>query len=329
MAHDVALAEGTGVDAPASAEEREFRWEAALRDRLAPMTVRVDAGGADRGGVRGQDLADVLLTDWDCPGMDGLLTRAAVQTVEIDAVAVMLGYAGQERLCFAGTDVALDPGSLVVLRGGGTGRFSVPRRAQKRTVVLPRAALEAAGSGRELPGCLLLEADRPLVRLFTSFLDQVWRQLPEMNAAETEAARNTLVALTAGVVRSQGCSVTDSSALPALRARLDEWIARNLQKGPIRVEELAAAHSVSPRTVHRAFAMTGDTMTSVVRARRLAAVRAEILDTNLTLSAIAHRWGYYDPSHLGREFRRVYGATPGEYRQAHQLYRPGRDEQSA
>lgn len=56
-------------------------------------------------------------------------------------------------------------------------------------------------------------------------------------------------------------------------------------------------------------------MKSVVRAQRVAAVRQDLLNTNLTIAAIAHRWNYYDASHLGREFRRVFEISAGEYRQ--------------
>jgi AraC-like DNA-binding protein len=74
---------------------------------------------------------------------------------------------------------------------------------------------------------------------------------------------------------------------------------------------------VSTRTIHRAFALTGDTMKSVVRAQRLAAVRQDLLNTNLTIARIAHRWNYCDASHLGREFRDAFGISAGEYRQTY------------
>ena len=54
-------------------------------------------------------------------------------------------------------------------------------------------------------------------------------------------------------------------------------------------------------------------MTAVVRARRLAAVREDLVHTDMTIAAIANRWSYFDPSHLGREFRRHFGASPSEY----------------
>lgn len=111
--------------------------------------------------------------------------------------------------------------------------------------------------------------------------------------------------------------MNDQSALPALRAQLDRSIAERLKDGPVRLEDLAAEHRVSTRTIHRAFELTGDTMKSVVRAQRVAAVRHDLLNTNLTIAAIAHRWNYYDASHLGREFRRVFGISAGEYRQSY------------
>lgn len=107
----------------------------------------------------------------------------------------------------------------------------------------------------------------------------------------------------------------DQPTLPALRAQLGRTIADRLQDGPIRLEALATVHRVSTRTIHRAFALTGDTMKSVVRAQRLAAVRHDLINTNLTIARIAHRWNYYDASHLGREFRDVFGVSAGEYRQ--------------
>jgi AraC family transcriptional regulator, positive regulator of tynA and feaB len=41
------------------------------------------------------------------------------------------------------------------------------------------------------------------------------------------------------------------------------------------------------------------------------------VNTNLSIAAIAHRWGFCDASHLGREFRRQMSLSPGDYREAH------------
>ncbi|PVG81170.1 AraC family transcriptional regulator [Nocardioides gansuensis] len=299
-------------------DEREELWERAMRERLGPMGIRLPRDDCGAGHVQSADLADLLLTDWECPPMDGYLSRSAMRgTLDRDMVVVMAGYGGEERLSFGDIDTIFGRGALLIMSGDGAGRggFTVSHGLRKRTLVLPRAALTAAGSGLKIPRSLAMGPDRPLVGIFHSFLDQVWAGLPDMSAAERDAARTALVALIAGIVRSEGVGVDDQSALPALRAQLDRTIADRLQDGPIRLEDLAAVHRVSTRTIHRAFALTGDTMKSVVRAQRLAAVREDLINTNLTIARIAHRWNYYDASHLGREFRDAFGLSAGEYRQ--------------
>jgi AraC family transcriptional activator of tynA and feaB len=231
-----------------------------------------------------REVGDLQLADWDCSPLEGVLSLGNAR--EGQYVVVVLAAWGEER-------------------------------AAKRTLTLPRAALVAAGCDANIPSCLVLEHDRPLVGVLLMVLDEVWSRVPAMNASEVEATRGALVTLTAGVIRAASGPVTPRSGLPALRAQIDDWIDNNLRSGPIHVEALAAAHNVSTRTIHRAFSLTGGTMTAVVRARRLAAVREDLVHTDMTIATIAHRWCYYDPSHLGREFRRHFGVSPSEYRESH------------
>jgi AraC family transcriptional activator of tynA and feaB len=231
-----------------------------------------------------------------------------------DVVMAFTGSPREEWPSCAGTAAPLN-GTLVAELGGDDGDgFTLPARCIQRTLTLPRAVLVAAGCDASIPSSLVLQQDRPLVGVLLMVLDEVWNRLPAMSAREVEGTRGALVALTAGVIRAEGGRVTPRSGMAALRAQIDEWITDNLRRGPIRVEDLAAAHNVSARTIHRAFSLTGDTMTAVVRARRLAAVREDLVHTNMTVAEIARRWSYFDPSHLGRQFRRYFGVSPSDYR---------------
>ena len=299
--------------------EREARWGSAIDNRLAPMTIRIkrDLGPQSGEGVWSRCVGDLALTEWKSPPMQGWRSRGRVRQSAQRGLAIFVGYGGRERMSFGGGDVLLERGSVVVVSSDAVGEFAVPEWISKRTLLLPEAVLTAAEHGKDLPGCLLLQQDRPLVGLFRSYLDQVWHQAPGMTAQEAEAARAALVALAVGAIRAEEGPAIDGSVLGVLRARLNDWITDNLRRGPIRVADLAAAHNVSARTVHRAFSSTGDTMTSVVRSRRLAAARDDIVRTQLTMTTIANRWGFYDPSHLAREFRRHYGLSPASYRDSH------------
>jgi AraC family transcriptional regulator, positive regulator of tynA and feaB len=299
--------------------ERQARWEAVLAHRLAPMRIRMDPDGrgtADQA-VASRCVGDLELTDWDCPAMEGLVVRGKIRESAKRGVTIFAGYGGKEHFSIDGTDVTLQKGSLVVVGNDANIVFAVPGRVRKRTLVLPEAVLTAADHGRDRPACLLLEGDRPLAGLFRAYLDQLWNHAPQMNTREAEAAREALVTLAVGVIRAEDSLAGDSSVLRVLSGRLTDWITENIHKGSIHIADLAAAHNVSARTVHRAFATTGDTMTSVVRSRRLAAARDDIVHTQLTMTAIAHRCGFYDPSHFAREFRRQFGVSPASYRDSH------------
>lgn len=83
-----------------------------------------------------------------------------------------------------------------------------------------------------------------------------------------------------------------------------------------RVEELADAVHVSPRTLQRLFPrLVGVPPLWVIRRRRLQRV-VERLDRGGTcnLAELATELGFADQAHLTREFRRVIGRPPGGYR---------------
>lgn len=72
---------------------------------------------------------------------------------------------------------------------------------------------------------------------------------------------------------------------------------------------------MSVRTLHRAFAATGDSIMSFVRARRLERARLELTAPGvpLSVSEVAARWQLSDNSHFTRAFRQRYGVTPTQY----------------
>jgi AraC-like DNA-binding protein len=235
-----------------------------------------------------------------------------------DALLLLAASAGQQIIETSDETVVLQPGTVLIMSTRTTGRFVIPDHLAKRTVRVPMSALSPFDAGGGAPGCLLLDtAQNPLANLLHGFLMSMDRHIGRMSAAEVEGARNALLVLIAGMIRASRPHIGDDEFLHLLRRRLEDWIIDHLAGGPVRVADLAAAYSVSPRTVHRAFASTGDTVGAVIRMHRLAAARGDLVKTNLCIAAIAHRWGFCDASHFGREFRREFSLSPGDYREAH------------
>src|SRR3954468_18553782 len=53
-------------------EEQDFHWRAAVLDRIAGMDVRRKEWVSNFGSFRIRDLGDLLITDWECPQIEGV-----------------------------------------------------------------------------------------------------------------------------------------------------------------------------------------------------------------------------------------------------------------
>ncbi|NGN69953.1 helix-turn-helix domain-containing protein [Streptomyces sp. A7024] len=95
-----------------------------------------------------------------------------------------------------------------------------------------------------------------------------------------------------------------------------EWAEARLAE-PIGVPELAGRAGLSPRTLARRFeAELGTTPGRWLLARRVAAARALLEETDLPVESIATRVGLHSAVNLRRRFQQAVRTTPGAYRRA-------------
>jgi AraC-like DNA-binding protein len=128
--------------------------------------------------------------------------------------------------------------------------------------------------------------------------------------------RRQLVGL-AGIMRlleETGELNTDQSRMTAVAA----YIRRNVRR-PMTVTELASVARFSTRQFQRVFRRIYHIAPMEMVIRERCALAAQMLrDTgNLSLAGIAVDCGFHDHSHLGHQFRRIVGCSPGEYRRAY------------
>jgi AraC-like DNA-binding protein len=307
----------------AKRDEHEYLWRTAVQDRLTSIDLRPTGRFPRIGSAVEHDLGDLLVTDWDCPDFEGTRGSRLIGR-DTDALLIFTVLDGCQMITTPDQTVIQRPGGILIMCTRTTAKVVVPESVRMRSVRIPLTALSPFDMGHSVPNCLLLDiAQHPLANLAHDFLPPVDRDLRRMSPAEVECARNALLLLIAGMIRAgRAPAVSDAEFVPALRDRLEAWIVGRLAFGAIKVRELAAAHNVAPRTVHRAFAATGDTVGAVVRAHRLAAARSDLVNTTSPIASIAHRCGFCDASHLGREFRREFSMSPGDYREAYSIGRP-------
>jgi AraC family transcriptional activator of tynA and feaB len=296
------------------------QWEQTLSATYLPWTVAIPQlpeRKAFHAWVRRWPIDDLLLVDCGCGPCSGIRARHQLADTEGEFVVVMIIQAGAETVSQRHTEATLTTGDVAAWDSTQRSRFTIPESLSKRSMLIPRAALDEVGARPWMTEGVVLDPTAPATRLLTSHLDTLSEVLPGLGSAAMSAARMAALELFVGALRSDSDVCSAEIVRPALRASIERYIDQHLLDGTVRPAALAAAHWVSVRTVNRVFSATGQTVGEVVRVRRLARARAEVTDSDRPISNIAHRWGFSDTSHFSRTFKAHYGCSPTDYRSAY------------
>jgi AraC-like DNA-binding protein len=300
--------------------DRPERWAELLSATHVEMAVRVPEHATRyRAEVRRQWIDDLALVDCECDPCSGTRGRSRIAVSQRDYIAVLVTRRGRETVAQGELQCEMGPGDAIVWDSARPVRFAVWEPLTKRTLLIPRTALDEVNGRPWQAGGVLLDGSAPATRLLTGYLDLLANTLDDLAPGAVTAARNATLELFAGALRPPDAPA-GAATTPALRAVMEAWIDRNLpgtDPAALTPAAIAAAHGVSVRTVHRTFESTGRTVGAVIRYRRLARARAELAGRGEPISVIARRWGFSDSSHFTRAFRAHYGATPSDYRAQH------------
>jgi AraC family transcriptional regulator of arabinose operon len=130
----------------------------------------------------------------------------------------------------------------------------------------------------------------------------------------TDALSSAIVGqLIALLVAERGEQEEDSSErIQRLMRALRADIARNWQ-----IEDMADISSLSASQLHRQFRQkTGTTPMDWMRHERMNFAKRLLTSSDAKISAVALSSGYADPYHFSRDFHRISGQSPSEFRRA-------------
>ena len=99
-----------------------------------------------------------------------------------------------------------------------------------------------------------------------------------------------------------------------LAAHFDEIATHRKLTGLPRLEQLADAWGVAPRTVIRQLAEQGVRFGDLRAGQQREMACRMLDDAGYTIAEIGYLLGYGDPANFGRAFRRLVGQSPSEYR---------------
>jgi AraC family transcriptional regulator, positive regulator of tynA and feaB len=201
-------------------------------------------------------------------------------------------------------------GQFLLRHAGRPAHFQTEPHTTAKIVVLPAATLTPLLKGQGITG----PAHSPEIRLLVAHANMVHDTGPDLSPAGVQATRNTLIEL-AKAVALRRFDDTEPRLAPALAQAAKNLADTRLAEPELSPAMLARELNVSLRTLHRAFAATGKSVTAYIRDRRLEEARLALTARHgrLSVSELAAHWQFADSSHFIRAFKKRYGQTPTQY----------------
>jgi AraC family transcriptional activator of tynA and feaB len=207
-------------------------------------------------------------------------------------------------------DYTVSAGQFLLRHVGRPSHFETAPHTSAKIVVLPAATLKPLLGNRFVTG----PVGSAEIRLLIAHTNMLHTTIAGLSPAGVQAAHRTLLELAKAVAMRRFDDVEPRLA-PALVQAAKELADRRLAEAGLSPMMLARELAVSVRTLQRAFAAAGESMTAYIRRRRLEEARLALAAPchRLSVSEIAAYWQFADSSHFIRAFKKHYGRTPAEY----------------
>jgi AraC-like DNA-binding protein len=166
-----------------------------------------------------------------------------------------------------------------------------------------------------------LGAGDPVSELTAGYLRRI-ADSPDLRlrAVADSLAQPTIDLVRAALLNSMADpSMGKESMQTTLELRIFEYLTTHLGDYGLTAAKVAAAHHISVRHLYAVLSRSNVTLGDWLRTHRLQACRRELANKHSrhrTIASIAHQWGFADATHFSRVFRKAYGMTPREWRNA-------------
>ena len=308
-------------DVPAA--YRYDAWRSIVCDTLGPLDFRSDPDVPLSGEIEAGHLGPVNVgrvqtaTPHSVHRTPGLIRRGSAELYR-----VVLAMSGNPRLEQDGRAARLRPGEFAIYDFARPYELAYDSAVELAVFGFPRDLLalppESAGRLTAVP----IAGDQGMGALASPLLRRVVLDLETYGPASTARLCTVMMDLVTAAVAEragQAESLQTESRERTLLLRVHAFIEQHLGEADLSPGLVAAAHHVSVRYLHRLFEAEDTTVAAWIRRRRLDRCRRDLADPArcaVPVSAVAARWGFPDPAHFSRVFRRAYGLPPAEYRRS-------------
>lgn len=287
--------------------------EVACRTYVDLHVTRLD-DAPFRAGIDLTPLGDTMFTELHTTPVRVERRPAEIARANAEFAILILQQAGSMLVTQDGREAHLVPGAATIVDTTRPYAFYAPEPVRQIVLHCPRHQLESRlRSMRAVTAAQI--AGSPVGALLAGTFATLARERRRFAPPEAEAVGRyalDLLATSLEATPEAGAAVF-SRGSAALLTRISAYLRDNLADPALVPAQIAAAHGISVRHVHRLFHESGDTVAAAIRRGRLDRCRADLEDPRQrarSVTEIALRWGFNDSAHFSRAFKARFGLSP-------------------
>ncbi|WP_192886544.1 helix-turn-helix domain-containing protein [Agrobacterium sp. LAD9] len=299
--------------------ERDLRYVSPFAERLNLALLHWDFTEVTElektTSVRSRVFGDVRISDISGSSCTGRRTSDHRSLDGGDYVVIVCKLEGSERSRSANGDWHhFNSNDLMIWQNHGAMEFVVNEWSRQIVILAPENRVKAALK-RSLSAPFHISGSTALGALVSSFMFSFAANFDRLDGPGAEAAIEMAFDLVGSAMNADNVS----EALPCrttLLKRIMKYLEHKLDDRSLTPATIANDFGISIRYLHLLFANDGTTVAGWIRQRRLERCREEIEFStySLSLTEMAHRWGFSDSAHFSRLFKQRYGLPPKVWR---------------
>lgn len=302
--------------------ERFDAYRTAISEAFAPLDATTGAGPSFEAVLRSEELGQLSVSDISATAHVVARTPQSIRAGDPENYKLGLQVNGYSVVSQDGREAALTPGDFALYDTSRPYTLSFDQSYRMMVVMFPRTLLRLPERPVSTLTARRISGRQGIGALLSPFLVSLGRQLtasdPAVNVHLGDAVLDLLAATFAEQLQLSSL-VSPETHQRALTLKIHAFISERLGDAELSPAQIAAAHHISLRYLHRLFELEGHTVNGWIRSQRMERCRRDLTDprhTSTSVSGIAARWGLANPAHFSRLFKATYGAAPGEYRSA-------------
>ncbi|MGP5070959.1 AraC-like ligand-binding domain-containing protein [Arthrobacter rhombi] len=295
------------------------RWRELVSASFVPLEADPVAPGPFVGQVSGHGLQDLAVFEVDAMAHRVRRTPALINPADPGYYKVSLQMSGHGILIQDGREAVLSPGDLAIYDTQRPYTLSFHEDFSTLVLMFPKQLIGLDDADMSMLTARRLGSSDAVGRAVVPCIARIGDLVPEVGDGLGYLLARNAVDLLGTVLAAEvqvGPRAANAERVLQLN-RIKHHVESHLSDPALTPGSIAAAHYISPRTLHKLFEPTGTTVSAWIRERRLDRSRRELLDpllAHLPVGVIGARNGLPDAAHFSRCFRAAYGSAPSAIR---------------